>query len=258
MIDGFSIVTRLSSTRHSAVYIADRESDGERVVLKVFQKRADAADSLDAYERFLSEYSLVASVEHENVVTIFDHVLGDDSSYIVMEYLGGGTLRHRIRVGIREREACIYLRKMASALTAVHEVGILHRDLKPGNVMFRDDGSIVLIDFGLAKRMRLELALTDSGDIFGTPYYMSPEQGHGQDMDERSDIYSLGVIFFEMLTGRRPYESDSALGIIYKHAREPVPLLPARVAHYQMMINMMMAKKPSDRIQSAKDIESWL
>ena len=87
---------------------------------------------------------------------------------------------------------------------------------------------------------------------------MSPEQGHGQDMDERSDIYSLGVIFFEMLTGRRPYQSDSALGIIYKHAREPVPLLPARVAHYQMMINMMMAKKPSERIQSAKDIDSWL
>lgn len=258
MLDGFSIVTRLSSTRHSAVYIADRESDGERVVLKVFQKRADAEDSLDAYDRFLSEYSLVASVEHENVVTIYDHMLEEDSSCIVMEYLGGGTLRHQIRVGIPERQAVIYLRKIASALTAVHEVGILHRDLKPGNVMFRDDGSLVLIDFGLAKRMRLELALTDSGDIFGTPYYMSPEQGHGKDMDERSDIYSLGVIFFEMLTGRRPYQSDSALGIIYKHAKEPVPLLPARVAHYQMMINMMMAKKPGDRIQSAKDITSWL
>ena len=141
MLDGFSIVTRLSATRHSAVYIADRESDGERVVLKVFQKRADAADA-GGYERFLSEYSLVASVDHENVVTIFDHVLGDDSSYIVMD-TWVVALRHRIRAGIREREACIYLRKMASALTAVHEVGILHRDLKPGNVMFRDDGSIV-------------------------------------------------------------------------------------------------------------------
>ncbi|MDJ0954328.1 MAG: serine/threonine-protein kinase, partial [Acidimicrobiia bacterium] len=253
MLDGFSIVTRLSATRHSAVYLADREKDGERVVLKVFQKRADAADSLDAYEQFLTEYSLVASVKHENVVKIYDQVVDDDSSCIVMEYLGGGTLRQRMRVGIREREACIYLRKMADALTAVHGVGILHRDLKPGNVMFRDDGSLALIDFGLAKRMRLELALTDSGDIFGTPYYMSPEQGHGRDMDERSDIYSLGVIFFELLTGRRPYESDSALGIIYKHAKEPVPLLPARVAHYQMMINMMMAKKPEDRIQAAKD-----
>ena len=175
-----------------------------------------------------------------------------------MEYLGGGDLRRRISTGMVEKEAVSNLRQIASALDAVHKVGILHRDLKPGNVMLRDDGSVALIDFGLAKRMRLKLALTDSGEIFGTPYYMSPEQGHGYDIDQRSDIYSLGVIFYEMLTGQKPYESDSAMGIIYKHAQAPVPLLPSRFARYQMLINLMMAKHPDDRISTAAEIDSWL
>lgn len=258
MIDGFKIVTQLASTRHSAVYLADRENGNQRVVLKVFQRRADAEDNMEAYERFLQEFALVAAVQHENIVTIYEQIIHDDSSCIVMEYLGGGTLRHQITAGIREKYARIYLRKMASALSAIHQLGILHLDLKPSNVMFRDDGSLALIDFGLAKRMRLELALTDRGDIFGTPYYMSPEQGHGHETGPTSDIYSLGIIFYEMLTGKRPFESDSAMGIIYKHARAPVPLLPARVAHYQMLVNLMLAKKPADRIQSAAEIASWL
>lgn len=257
-IDGFNLVTRVASTRHSAVYLADREVSGERVVLKVFQRRSDADDSTVAYDRFLQEFALVADVKHPNIVTIYEQLNQADNSCIVMEYLGGGTLRHQIQIGIRERQACVYLKKMASALAAIHKVGILHLDLKPSNVMFRDNGTLALIDFGLAKRMRLELALTDRGDIFGTPYYMSPEQGHGHPTSPPSDIYSLGIIFYEMLTGNRPYESDSAMGIIYKHAQAPVPLLPTRVAHYQMLINLMLAKKPTDRIQSAEEIASWL
>ncbi|MDJ0760395.1 MAG: serine/threonine-protein kinase [Woeseiaceae bacterium] len=258
LVKGYRLVTRLASTRHSAVYLADRVRDDLRVVLKVFRQVTDAEDSLAAFDRFLQEYELIAEVKHGNIVTIYELVIGDEHSHIAMEYLGGGDLRQRISAGITEKEAVSYLRQIASALDAVHGVGILHRDLKPGNVMLRDDGSVALIDFGLAKRMRLKLALTDSGEIFGTPYYMSPEQGHGNDIDERSDIYSLGVIFYEMLTGHKPYESDSAMGIIYKHAQAPVPLLPTRFARYQMVINMMMAKKPHDRISNAAEIDSWL
>ena len=195
LVRGYRLVNRLASTRHSAVYLADRVLDDLRVVLKVFRQVTDADDSLAAFDRFLQEYELIAEVEHENIVRIHELVIGDEHSYIAMEYLGGGDLRHRIGAGIVEKEAVQYLRQIASALDAVHDVGILHRDLKPGNIMLRDDGSIALIDFGLAKRMRLKLALTDSGEIFGTPYYMSPEQGHGNDIDQRSDIYSLGVIF---------------------------------------------------------------
>ena len=258
LVKGYRLVKRLASTRHSAVYLADRVLDDLRVVLKVFRQVTDADDSLAAFDRFLQEYELIAEVEHENIVKIYELVIGDEHSHIAMEYLGGGDLRQRISAGVTEKDAVRYLRQAASALDAVHRVGILHRDLKPGNIMLRDDGSAALIDFGLAKRMRLKLALTDSGEIFGTPYYMSPEQGHGNNIDERSDIYSLGVIFYEMLTGQKPYESDSAMGIIYKHAQAPVPLLPPRFAKYQMVINMMMAKRPQDRISTAAEIDSWL
>ena len=124
--------------------------------------------------------------------------------------------------------------------------------------MLRRDNTIALIDFGLAKRLRLEMEITGSGEIFGTPYYMSPEQGHGDVVDERSDIYSLGVIFYEMLTEEKPFHADTAMGIIYKHAQAPVPLLPSRFAEYQALLNMMLAKDPVDRLQSASEVGEWL
>ena len=124
--------------------------------------------------------------------------------------------------------------------------------------MLRKDGSIALIDFGLAKKAKLDAEITGTGEIFGTPYYMSPEQGHGNNVDERSDIYSLGVIFHEMLTGRKPYRADTAMGIIYLHANAPIPLLPTRLAQYQALLNMMLAKSPDDRLQSAAEIDEWL
>ena len=151
-----------------------------------------------------------------------------------------------------------YLRQISSALGEIHKVGILHRDLKPGNIMLRSDDSIALIDFGLAKRMRLQMEITGSGEIFGTPYYMSPEQGHGNEVDLRSDLYSLGVIFYEMLTGEKPFKAGSAMGIIYKHAKAPVPLLSQRLSKYQALINMLMAKDPENRLHSADEILEWM
>jgi serine/threonine protein kinase len=124
--------------------------------------------------------------------------------------------------------------------------------------MLRSDATLALIDFGLAKRMRLREEITDSGEIFGTPYYMSPEQGRGNEVDARSDIYSLGVIFYEMLTGQKPYTASNAMGIIYKHSESPVPVLPHRLAVYQALINLLMAKRPEDRMQTADEIVEWL
>ncbi len=123
--------------------------------------------------------------------------------------------------------------------------------------MLREDGNVVLIDFGLAKRMRLEQEITDSGEIFGTPYYMSPEQGHANDVDERSDVYSLGIIFYEMLTGEKPFTASNAMGIIFKHSKAPVPVLPHRLSRYQSLINLLLAKKPEDRLQSADAVLEW-
>ncbi len=258
LIRGYRFVRKLSASSHSAVYLAKKESSGQDVVLKVLQQVPDVVDSIGAFDRFLQEYELIADIDHPNIVKIFDLGVGDDHAHIVMEYLNGGDLKQRIAAGIDEADAVRYLQQIASALAQIHEVGILHRDLKPGNVMLRKDGSIALIDFGLAKRMRLQLEITGSGEIFGTPYYMSPEQGHGNGIDLRSDIYSLGIIFYEMLTGEKPFRADTAMGIIYKHAQSPLPLMPARLARYQALVNMMLAKNPEDRLESAAEVDQWL
>ena len=258
LIRGYNFIEKLGATSHSSIYLAERESTGVRVVLKVLQQLPDVAENIGAFDRFLQEYEMIAEIEHPNIVKIYDLGVSDDHAHITMEYLDAGDLRRRITDGIIETDAVRYLRQIGSALAEIHRVDILHRDLKPGNIMLRRDDSIALIDFGLAKRMRLQMEMTDEGEIFGTPYYMSPEQGHGNGVDHRSDIYSLGVIFYEMLTGEKPFRADTAMGIIFQHAQAPVPLLGPRFARYQALLNMMLAKRPEDRLQSAGEIEEWL
>ena len=258
LIRGYRFIKKLTATTHSGIYLAERESTGVKVVLKVLRQVPDVADSIGAFDRFLQEYELIAEINHPNIVRIYDLGVGDDHAHIAMEYLDGGDLKQRIAAGIREHDAVRFLKQIASALSKIHEVGVLHRDLKPGNIMLRADESIALIDFGLARRMRLQMELTDEGEIFGTPYYMSPEQGHGSEVDHRSDIYSLGVIFYEMLTGKKPFRADTAMGIIFQHAKAPIPLLSSRFAHYQSVLNLMLAKDPGDRLQAADEIVEWL
>ena len=171
---------------------------------------------------------------------IYDLGVSDDHAHIAMEYLPGGDLRApALENGILERDAVEYTRQISSAIANLHSVGILHRDLKPGNIMLREDGSIALIDFGLAKRTARKQDITGRGEIIGTPYYMSPEQGRGYEVDERSDVYSLGIMFYEMLTGERPYGGANAMGLIFKHREAPVPVLsrqfePVPAAHQQV------------------------
>ena len=257
-IKGYGILKKLSISGHSAVYLAEKETTGARVVLKMLRQSSGQSDSIGAFDRFLQEYSLIAGMNHPNIIKIHDLGVGDDHAHIVMEHLAGGDLKQRISKGIRALDAIQYIREIASALASIHSVGILHRDLKPANIMFRADGSIALIDFGLAKRMRLDQEITASGQIFGTPYYMSPEQGHADEVDMRSDIYSLGVIFYEMLTGKKPYLGSNAMAIIFKHNKEPLPLLPPHLAEYQAVLNMLLAKKPEDRLQNAHEVLEWL
>lgn len=258
LIRGYTLIRKLSASNHSAVYLARKDSSEQEVVLKVLLQVPDLADSIGAFDRFLQEYELIADIDHPNIVKIFDLGVGDDHAHIAMEYLNGGDLKQRIAAGISEKDAVRYLEQTSSALAEIHKVGILHRDLKPGNIMLRSDDSIALIDFGLAKRMRLAMEITGSGEIFGTPYYMSPEQGHGNGIDLRSDVYSLGVIFFEMLTGIKPFQGESAMGIIFRHANDPVPLLPPPLSHHQALLNMLLAKRPEHRLESAAEVAKWL
>lgn len=258
LIKGYRLLRKLATSDFSGVYLAESEATNEVIVLKVLRQVPDTTDLIGAFDRFLQEYEIIAGLDHPNIVSITDLGIGDNHAHIAMEYLDGGDLKARIAERMSEVEALSYLRQIGSALATIHSVGVLHRDLKPGNIMFRADQSVALIDFGLAKRMRLEQEMTGSGEIFGTPYYMSPEQGHADEVDERSDIYSLGVIFYEMLTGYKPFRASNAMGIIYKHSNAPLPELPSRFARHQPLLNAMLAKKPADRLQRAVDIESWL
>ncbi len=258
LIKGYRFIRRLAASEHSAVYLAQKESDDEQMVLKVLRQVPDVSDGLGAFDRFLQEYEMIAELNHPNIVHIFDLGVSDDHAHIAMEYVPGGDLKKRIAQGVVEADAVEYTRQIAGALAQLHSLGILHRDLKPGNIMVRADGSLALIDFGLAKRMRLEQEITGNGEIFGTPYYMSPEQGHADEVDERSDVYSLGVLFYEMLTGRKPFVGSDAMGIILKHTKLPVPVLPHSLSQHQALINLLLAKRPADRIQSAKEVLEWL
>ena len=164
------------------------------------------------------------------------------------------TCAARIKQGIQPLRALTFLRQMAEALKVLHDAGVLHRDLKPGNVMLRDESSVALIDYGLSKHVELDATLTNNGEIFGTPYYMSPEQGHGRDTDARSDIYSIGIIFYELLMRRKPYVAGTPMQVIYKHAHSPLPELKAELKRFEEILYNCIAKDPKRRYASADQL----
>jgi DNA-binding response OmpR family regulator len=257
-IRGQRFIRELGSGGLASVYLAKSEKERDLVVLKVFQQVPDIADGQRSFDRFIQEYEVISRIKHPSIVRIFDLGIADDHAYIAMEYFKDGTLRAKMDEGLSVETAVDYLRQIAQALQKIHEVGVLHRDLKPANIMLREDQSIALIDFGLAKQLTLEQEITGSGEIFGTPYYMSPEQGHAGQVDERSDLYSLGVVFFEMLTGEKPFFGDSPMAVIYKHNKAPIPKLRSERVEYQEMVDKMLAKKPRDRFQSMDELLACL
>lgn len=256
---GYRLVRKIAGGDISSVYLAHPPKSDELEVLKVVRQIPDSGGrSNEHFDRFLQEFELISSLDHPNIVRISDFGVGDEHAYIAMEYFPDGDLKARIARGMTEAEALRALTEINAALTEMHELNILHRDLKPGNIMCREDGSIALIDFGLAKRLRLESAITGTGEIFGTPYYMSPEQGHGKPTDVRSDIYSLGVIFYEMLCQEKPFITETAMGIIYLHSHAPRPMLPSRHAHLQSLLESMLAIDPVDRFASTQRLAEAL
>lgn len=249
----YRFIEALHTTDVATVYVAEPVTGGDRLAVKLIRYVPDAGSSR-LFDRFLQEYEIIARIDHPHVVRISDLGVADDHAFIAMEYLSGGRLSDRLQRPLPPARALDYLGQIASALAAVHEAGILHRDLKPANIMFREDDSIALIDFGLAKWVELEVALTGQGQIFGTPYYMSPEQGHAEATDVRSDLYSLGCILFEMLSGSRPFTASSAMGIIYQHANAARPRLAAELAAYQPLLNRLLAVEADARFQSAGEL----
>ena len=247
------VVAKLYASDLSSIYLAESVDGAERLALKVLRHVPDAGGGR-LFDRFLQEYEVIARVDHRNVVRIFDLGVADDHAYLAMEYLGAGSLAERLARPLLPATALGYARQIGGALQAIHGAGVLHRDLKPGNIMFRDDGSLALIDFGLAKQMRLHAAITGTGQIFGTPFYMSPEQGHAEPTDERSDLYSMGCILYEMLTGDRPFTASSPMGVIYRHAHAPRPRLVRALTGFQPVLDRLLAVERLERFQSAAEL----
>ncbi len=254
MIRGHRCIRQVGSGGMCTIYLAESERAGTLVVLKVFNQVPDVSERIVGFDRFLQEYEIVAGLKHQNIVRIYDLGIADDHAYIAMEHFPAGDLRQRMKAPLSPQTALKYLEQIASALHAIHSVGVLHRDLKPANVMLRADGSLCLIDFGLAKANEMEVSLTGTREIFGTPYYMSPEQGHAEEIDGRSDLYSLGVMFYEMLSGRKPYTGATAMEVIYKHKRADLPEIAPQLAEYREIVLRLLAKSPADRYQSAGEL----
>jgi len=187
-------------------------------------------------------------------VELHDYGVHAGREYLAMEYFPRGDLKARMQIGITEREALRYVEHIAHALRIVHHAGILHRDLKPPNVMLRETDEVALIDFGLARNLEGGLSSTRTGVLRGSPYYMSPEQALGEELDARTDLYSLGIIFYEMLTGRKPFAGSSAIEVLQQHVNAPLPTLPERHAHHQTLIDRMLAKSRDQRFASAEEV----
>jgi predicted Ser/Thr protein kinase len=252
-VPGYTIQKELGRSSFSTVYLARSTRLRRSVALKVMQRGRSRREQEET-ERFEREYEIISSVAHPAIAEIHDFGKLPQHLFLALEYFPCGDLRDRLRNPMTQGEAMDYLRRIAEALRVIHVFGILHRDLKPANVMLREDNSPVLIDFGLARRVFDGAAITNTGQVLGSPYYISPEQAQGQRVDARTDLYSLGVMFFEMITGEKPYVGQSAVAVLAQHTNAPPPRLPSRLAALQALIDRLMAKEARARYGSADEL----
>lgn len=253
-IPGYRIIRKINQGGMSTVYLAIQISVGRIVALKVMNPGLTSDPAFS--ERFQREATIVGQLSHPNIVAIYDIGREQDLNYIAMDYLPGGSVHDKMINGLTGEEALRVTKEVANALDHAHEKGYIHRDIKPENILFRADNSAVLSDFGVAKGIVGVSRMTHVGTVVGTPHYMSPEQTRGQPTDARSDLYSLGVVFFEMLTGALPYQGEDAVTIALKHISAPIPKLPLQYQAYQKILEKFLAKDPAQRFQSGQEVST--
>jgi len=252
-IQDYRIVRKIGEGGMASIYLAQTGEASELQVLKVMTLGDSGQD--DSLQRFMQEFALLAQVRHPNVAQIYRQGFSAGHAYIAMEYFPHGDLRSRIAAGLSGDTAISYSKQIAAALHEIHRFDIVHRDLKPDNLMLRDDGSLALGDFGIAKHLSMHITDTLHGSVVGTPYYLSPEQATGQPVDRRCDIYCLGLIFYELLTGARPYRARTAAELLDFHVNGPVPLLRPPHDRLQPVLERLMAK---DRDRRYADTRQFL
>lgn len=244
VIPQYTLLRQIGESGRATVWLARSEALGKPVALKVSKPGPGENDD---HQLFAREYSAIAALRHPSIVDIYDYGIYQNHEYLAMEYFPCGDLKQRLQNPITPAQSVAYVRRIAEALQVVHETGMLHRDLKPPNIMLREDCSVVLIDFGLAKRVGSNTSNTAVGVLRGSPYYMSPEQVRGMPLDPRSDLYSLGVVFYEMLTGRKPYVGNSAMELMQQHVEGRRTPLPPELERFEAVLAPLMAAERDDR-----------
>ena len=247
-IPGYTLLRELGSSTRASVWLARSAALERPVALKV--STPEHASAITG-PQFAREYAAIAAIHSPAVVDIFDYGVHDGREFIAMEYFPCGDLKQRLLHPLSKGQALNYARRIGAALCVTHAAGIVHRDMKPPNIMLRADGSVVLIDFGLAKRLDADTHSTAIGVLRGSPYYMSPEQVQGQTLDGRSDIYSLGVVFYEMLTGHKPFHGLTAMELMQQHVSAARPALPLELGNYESVLARLMARERDQRYADA-------
>jgi serine/threonine protein kinase len=249
-VPGYKLLQKIGEGGMATVYLAMQESLDREVALKIMSPVLAANEQFR--EQFLKEGRIAAKLTHPHLMTVHDIGSENGIYYLASEYLPAGTLRDRMQ-RLSVAEILEIVRDVASGLSYAHEMGFVHRDVKPGNIMFRNNGSAVLADFGIAKAIKSVSAATMAGNAIGTPDYMSPEQAQATPVDGRSDLYSLGAVLFECLAGHKPYQAGDAYAVALMHVTEPVPKLPEKLAWLQPLIDGMMAKQPDQRFATGDE-----
>lgn len=251
-IPGYVIRREVGVGGMASVYLALQTSLDREVALKVMSP-ALAADPTFS-KRFMQEARMLASLAHPNIVQVYDvGVTQSQLNYFSMQYLSGGDFAQRVRMGLTEKDLIRVLEGVANALGYAHHRGYVHRDVAPGNILFDVNDTPLLTDFGIARAFSQTARITSAGISIGTSHYMSPEQARGSDVDERSDLYGLGVLTWFGLTGKPPYEGADGFAVSYAHVFEPIPRLPQAQAHWQGLIDKALAKDPAERYQNAEE-----
>ncbi|HEY8519019.1 MAG TPA: protein kinase [Gammaproteobacteria bacterium] len=255
---GYDIRRCLAQHSNVSVHVAYSAERAKEVVLKVLHRGRGSLSRDANFARFVDEFKVLYDIDDPAVPEIYDFRVTSQYCYIAMEFFPLGHLGRRLEQRLSLEDVRRYALEIAHALAIIHAAGVVHRDLKPGNIMLRDDGTVALIDFGISASAlsgRTEPASDpDTVHITGTPYYMSPEQARGEETDERTDLYALGVVLFQMLTGEKPYVGATAADILAQHIDAPPPRLPADVAFYQPLIDRLLAKEKSQRLANAREL----
>ncbi len=248
---GYKFVRMIGQGGMSSVYLAEQTSNRLSVVLKIIDLTEINDQKL--VTRFVQEAEMIAGLDSPFVVKVYEHGITEDYGFIAMEFFSRGDLKQRMELKPPPEVAFNYMTHIVYGLNAIHRIGVIHRDLKPANIIFRGDDSLALADFGISKKIGGESSVTTYGQILGTPHYMSPEQGEGYPIDYRSDLYSAGILLFELLTGEKPYTAMLPAALIYQHVHADLPTLPEELSAYQHIIDKSLSKDPDHRYQTAME-----